>query len=145
MFFLCAVTVKYLEERKHERIQKSARRSSTSCRLYASNRDHRTGTVADSIRSSWHETGWHCSPDPIEQIQVAFENLIRNLHAANMQVKDIVKLTLYLVGDIDAGKRRQAIALKLGGHKPCMTLVYVASLAAPVYKVEVDAWASKAN
>ncbi len=83
--------------------------------------------------------------DPIEQIEVAFENLIRNLHAANMQVEDIVKLTLYLVGEIDASKRRQAIASKLGGHKPCMTLVYVASLAAPVYKVEVDAWASKAN
>lgn len=83
--------------------------------------------------------------DPIEQIEVAFENLIRNLRAANMRVEDIVKVTLYLVGEMDANKRRQAIASKLKGHKPCMTLVYVASLAAPVYKVEVDAWASKAN
>jgi 2-iminobutanoate/2-iminopropanoate deaminase len=29
----------------------------------------------------------------------------------------------------------------LGEHRPAMTLVYVAGLAAPPLKVEVDAWA----
>ena len=85
-------------------------------------------------------------PDnPIEQLDIALENLLRNLRAANMEVDDIVKLTFYLVGDMQAEKRREVIASRLQGYKPCMTLLYVSSLASPIYKVEVDAWASKAE
>ncbi|MFN8384927.1 MAG: RidA family protein [Anaerolineales bacterium] len=80
--------------------------------------------------------------DPLEQIDVALDNIFRNLHAANMGVKDIVKLTYYLVGEIDTAKRRTFVASKLGEHKPCSTLLYVAALASPVYKVEIEAWAS---
>ena len=83
--------------------------------------------------------------DPIEQIDVALENIFRNLQAANMGVKDIVKLTYYLVGEIDTAKRRELAASKLEGHKPCSTLLYVAALASPIYKVEIDAWASSAD
>ena len=82
-------------------------------------------------------------PDnPIEQMDVAFENIFRNLQAANMDVRDIVKLTYYLVGEIDTAKRREIVLSKLQGHAPCSTLLYVAALASPVYKVEIDAWAS---
>lgn len=80
--------------------------------------------------------------DPIEQLEVAWENVCRNLRAAHMDVKDVVKLTLYLVGDMDADRRRECITSMLKGHKPCMTLLFVASLAAPIYKVELDVWAS---
>jgi len=83
--------------------------------------------------------------DPIEQIDVALENIFRNLQAANMGVKDIVKLTYYLAGAIDTAKRRELVASKLQGHKPCSTLLYVAALASPIYKVEIDAWASSAD
>ena len=83
--------------------------------------------------------------DPIQQIDVAFENIFRNLHAANMGVKDIIKLTYYLVGEIDPAKRRDLVTSKLHGHAPCSTLLYVAALASPIYKVEIDAWASCAN
>ncbi len=83
--------------------------------------------------------------DPIEQIDVALENVFRNLRAANMDVKDIVKLTYYLVGEMDTTKRRELTASKLRGHKPCSTLVYVAALASPIYRVEIDAWASRAD
>ena len=83
--------------------------------------------------------------DPIEQLDVAWENLRRNLEAADMGVKDIVKLTFYLVGEMDVARRRELIATKLEGHKPCMTLLFVASLASPAYRVELDAWASKAE
>ena len=83
--------------------------------------------------------------DPIEQLGIALENLTRNLQAANMNVNDILKLTIYLVGESDAAKRREAISAKLKGHKPCMTLLFVASLASPAYKVEIDAWASSSN
>ena len=83
--------------------------------------------------------------DPIEQMDIAFENIVRNLQAANMGVKDIIKLTYYLVGEIDTAKRRELVASKLQGHAPCSTLLYVASLVSPIYKVEIDAWASRAD
>jgi len=83
--------------------------------------------------------------DPIEQIDIALENIFRNLQAANMGVNDIVKLTYYLVGEIDIAKRRELVVSKLQGHKPCSTLLYVAALASPVYKAEIEAWASKAD
>ena len=83
--------------------------------------------------------------DPIEQIDVALENILRNLQAAHMGVKDIVKLTYYLVGEIDIAKRRELVASKLQEHKPCSTLLYVAALASPVFKVEIEAWSSHAD
>ncbi len=81
--------------------------------------------------------------DPIEQIDVAFENIFRNLRTANMDVKDIIKITYYLVGEFDGARRRAVTLAKLQGHQPCSTLVYVAALASPVYKVEIDAWAAR--
>ena len=83
--------------------------------------------------------------DALEQIEVGLENIIRNLQAANMDVKDLVKLTYYLVGEIDTTKRRELVAAKLQGHKPCSTLLYVARLATPDLRVEIDAWASRAD
>jgi len=80
--------------------------------------------------------------DPIEQLDIAFENIFRNLKAANMQVTDLVKLTTYLVGEWDTDKRRALVASKLAGHQPAMTLMYAAALASPAIKVEIDAWAS---
>ncbi len=80
--------------------------------------------------------------DPIEQLEVAFENIERNLRAAAMDVKDLVKVTFYLVGEIDADRRRAVIAAHLKDHRPCTTLVFVSALARPIYKVELDAWAS---
>ena len=83
--------------------------------------------------------------DPFEQIDLAFENIFRNLRTAGMDVKDLIKITYYLVGEIDTAKRREIVLAKLQGHQPCSTLLYVASLASPVYKVEIDAWASRAE
>lgn len=83
--------------------------------------------------------------DPLEQIDVAFENIFRNLRAAGMDVRDLIKITYYLVGEIDTAQRREVVVSKLQGHQPCSTLLYVAGLASPVYKVEIDAWASRAE
>lgn len=83
--------------------------------------------------------------DPVEQIDVAFENIFRNLQAAGMDVKDLIKITYYLVDEIDTAKRREVVLSKLQGHQPCSTLLYVAGLASPAYRVEIDAWASRAQ
>ena len=83
--------------------------------------------------------------EPLEQIDIAFENIFRNLRAAGMDVRDLIKITYYLVGEIDTAKRREVVVSKLQGHQPCSTLLYVAGLASPIYKVEIEAWASRAE
>jgi 2-iminobutanoate/2-iminopropanoate deaminase len=80
--------------------------------------------------------------DPIDQLAVAIDNVERNLATAGMQLDDLVKLTTYLVGEWDANARRQLLAARLGAHRPCMTLIFVAALASPRLLVELDAWAS---
>ena len=83
--------------------------------------------------------------DPFEQIDLAFENIFRNLRAAGMDVKDIIKITYYLVGEINTAKRREVVLSKLQEHQPCSTLLYVAALASPAFRVEIDVWASRAE
>ncbi len=83
--------------------------------------------------------------DPVAQLDVALANIQHNLAAAQMDAADLVKLTVYLVGAMDPAQRAAVIAARLGAHRPCMTLVYVVALASPGYKVEVDAWASRAD
>ena len=83
--------------------------------------------------------------DPFEQIDLAFENILSNLRAADMDVSDLIKITYYLVGEIDTTKRREVVLSKLQGHQPCSTLLYVAALASPVFRVEIEAWASRAE
>ena len=83
--------------------------------------------------------------DPYEQIDLAFENVVRNLHAANMDVSDLIKINYYLVGEFDTAKRREIVVSKLQGHQPCSTLVYVAALASAQFRVEIEAWASRAE
>jgi enamine deaminase RidA (YjgF/YER057c/UK114 family) len=62
-----------------------------------------------------------------------------------MDVKDIVKLNYYLVGEIDLARRREVILSKLQGHQPCSTLIFVSALANPMLRVEIEAWASQAE
>jgi 2-iminobutanoate/2-iminopropanoate deaminase len=82
--------------------------------------------------------------DPLEQLGVAFDNVERNLEEAGMDLADLVKLTVYLVGEWDQDARRGLISARLGTHRPCMTAVWVAALAGPTLRVELDAWASRA-
>ncbi|KEP25368.1 RidA family protein [Bacillus zhangzhouensis] len=80
---------------------------------------------------------------PMEQLELALENVKRNVEAADMKVEDITKLVFYLVGEFDAESRKRIMGQFLGDHLPCMTMIYVVALASPALKVEVDAWACK--
>ena len=82
--------------------------------------------------------------DPVEQLGVAIENILRNLEAAGFEPTDLVKLTTYVVGEVDPAGRRAQLDRLLGAHVTTSTLLFVAALASPVYKVEVDAWATRA-
>ena len=79
--------------------------------------------------------------DALEQIEIALDNIMLNLRAAGMESKHIAKLVFYFVGSHDVEKRRNLVSDKLDGHQPCMTVIYVAGLARPALKVEIDAWA----
>jgi enamine deaminase RidA (YjgF/YER057c/UK114 family) len=79
--------------------------------------------------------------DPIEQFRVALDNIHKNLRAVDMEIQHLVKLTFYLVDEIDTAQRREVLSGWLGEHAPCSTLLYVAALATPALKVEIDAWA----
>lgn len=83
--------------------------------------------------------------DPIEQLSAALDNVERNLEAAGMEMGDLVKLIVYLVGDWDNDARRQLVAQRMGTHRPCMTAIWVSALAGPSLRVELDAWASRAG
>jgi len=78
----------------------------------------------------------------LDQLAAALENVRRNLDAAGMGLGDLVKLTIYLVGEVDTVARRALVERWLGPERPCMTVVYVSALASPALKVEVDAWAA---
>lgn len=80
--------------------------------------------------------------DPVAQLDVALANVEANLAAAGIGVDDLVKVTFYLVGEVDLDAWRQVVAAHLGDHRPTMTLLFVARLGRPTLLVEVDAWAS---
>ncbi|MFA2810702.1 RidA family protein [Bacillus mycoides] len=81
--------------------------------------------------------------DPAEQMQLALDNVQKNLKSASMDIQDLTKLVFYLVEEIEPDKRKAIISDFLTEHLPCTTMIYVVALAAPVFKVEIDAWACK--
>lgn len=80
--------------------------------------------------------------DPVEQLRVALQNVLRNLEAAGMGIETLTKVTTYAVGSLDLAGRRAVLEELLGDHISTSTLVYVAALASPDFKIEVDAWAA---
>lgn len=79
--------------------------------------------------------------EPLEQLRLALGNIEHNLRAANMEVSDVVKLTMYIAGEMDTEERRLILSAWLNGHRPCMTLIYVAGLASPSLMMEIEALA----
>ena len=80
--------------------------------------------------------------DAAEQFELALANVVHNLEAAGMGAANLVKLTFYLTEPVAADRRAEILGGALGGHTPCMTLLFVPALANPALKVEIDAWAS---
>jgi monoamine oxidase len=74
------------------------------------------------------------------QVHLALLNLRKVLILSGASVKDILKLTLYIV-NYDSASRVHTRHLQrfLAGHRPAITLVPVALLAAPAWLFEVDA------
>ena len=83
--------------------------------------------------------------DGVEQLGVALQNVLANVDAAGMDVADLAKITTYVVAgtELDPARRRSVMEDLLVEHVPTSTLVFVAALAAPQYKVEIDGWAAR--
>jgi enamine deaminase RidA (YjgF/YER057c/UK114 family) len=82
--------------------------------------------------------------DPLAQFELAVHNVLANLEAAGFEPTDLVRITTYVVGEFPAAGRREVIERLLGSHVTTSTLLFVSALAAPEYKIEIDAWASRA-
>lgn len=79
-----------------------------------------------------------------EQTEVAWQNIVAILAAAEMKVTDLVKITQYLTR-LDHFPRYAATRAKfLAGHRPASTGLIISSLVKPEYLVEVEAVAAKA-
>lgn len=78
------------------------------------------------------------------QIHLALFNLRSVIIAAGATVKDIAKLTLYVV-NYDAANRKHVDHIKrfLEGHRPAITLVPVPKLAVSSWVIEIDAIVSQ--
>lgn len=73
------------------------------------------------------------------QAELAWGYLAQALEAAGMDMGHVVKTTTYLVARADAAAMRAIRLRHLGAHRPASTLVLVAGLLDPAWKIEVEA------
>lgn len=74
------------------------------------------------------------------QVDLAFSNLSECLNAASASVRDVVKLTYYIVGYDEAKRYHAKVLLEwLKGHMPPATLVPVMGLARKEFLFEIEA------
>jgi enamine deaminase RidA (YjgF/YER057c/UK114 family) len=77
--------------------------------------------------------------DPAGQIDQALANVGALLAAHGMGVGGIVKMTVFLTDPALIPEWRRRRDAFLAGHAPASTLLIVAGLASPAFKVEVEA------
>lgn len=76
------------------------------------------------------------------QARLTWENVTAVLAAADLVISDIVQLNMLLV---DRSDLAVAMAIRdeyLGAHRPASTLMFVAGLARPDWRIEIDFIAS---
>ena len=82
--------------------------------------------------------------DFAEQCELAWTNLFNVLKSAGMDVKDLVKLTVFMVRESDLPTFREVRDQFLEGWRPATTLVFVRALARPEWLIEIEAVAAQA-
>lgn len=73
-----------------------------------------------------------------KQTELVFDNVVAVLHAANMELNDLVKLVIYCAVPGGTAVVREIRNRRLGSHAPASTFVQVAGLANPSYLVEIE-------
>ena len=73
-----------------------------------------------------------------EQARLVWRNIHKILDAAGMGIPDLVQINMLLVDRADHPVAAAVRGEALGGHRPASTLMYVAGLARPEWKIEID-------
>lgn len=73
-----------------------------------------------------------------EQATLVWRNIGEVLAAADMDIGNIVQLTMLLLHRDDYAVAREVRERALGEHRPASTLMYVSGLANPAWLLEVD-------
>jgi 2-iminobutanoate/2-iminopropanoate deaminase len=81
------------------------------------------GTLADGLEA---------------QLAQCWDNLIAVLHAAGMDVADLVKVTVFVTVPDAIAVSRRVREQKLQGHAPASTFLQVAGLARPDFLAEIE-------
>ncbi len=76
------------------------------------------------------------------QMRECWHHIFEILKSAGMGKGNLVKITAYLTDARDVAAFRQVRDGLLDGHEPASTLVIVAALANPAWKVEIEAVAA---
>jgi enamine deaminase RidA (YjgF/YER057c/UK114 family) len=79
------------------------------------------------------------------QAAQVWANIVEILKAADMGVRDLVKVNTFLVNRDDLAASRAARDGVLQGHRPASTLVFVSGLANPAWLIEVEVIAAKGS
>jgi enamine deaminase RidA (YjgF/YER057c/UK114 family) len=81
--------------------------------------------------------------DPVAQVRQVFANLAAALTAAGSDLSRVIKLTVFLTDLADLGAFRQVRDEVLPGpQRPASSLVQVAGLVHPQWRVEIEALAA---
>lgn len=75
--------------------------------------------------------------DVVEQSDLAWQNLEKQLHAAGMTLDNLLKITTILPNRSDMDAYREGRSKVLGSRRPASTLI-IAALANPAWKIEVE-------
>ena len=85
-----------------------------------------------------------CPADFAGQCEAAWDNLLQVLKAAGMGPADIVKVTTFMTDRNDLAASRPIRERKIEGVPVAATLIFVAGLARPDWKIEIECTAAKA-
>jgi enamine deaminase RidA (YjgF/YER057c/UK114 family) len=85
----------------------------------------------------WPDGG--CDPDPGIQARRCFELILKALAAAGAGPADVVRTRMFIVDAGDADAVGEAHAEAMGAARPAATMVVVAGLLDPRWRVEVEA------
>jgi len=85
-----------------------------------------------------------CPSEFAAQFETAMDSLLEVLKAAGMGPEDIVKMTTFMTDRNDLAASRPIRDRKLNRVPVASTLIFVAGLARPEWKVEIECTAAKA-
>ena len=80
-----------------------------------------------------------CEPDAAAQARRCFEIIAESLNSVGASVDDIVRTRMYLTSSGDADAVGAVHAEVVGAARPAATMVVVAALLDPRWKVEIEA------